>query len=119
MTTSRKAQEEEIRDLIRAKSSRYSGLHVHGTHATPGEILSLVEELGYRKLPKNKPPLLNDGDIVLFLKSRYPHMYKGNDETWCRSRESALLLLLHSHIFDTELLLESQRDADTRHYEGK
>lgn len=50
--------------------------------------------------------LLTEKDVVPYLKSKYPHMYRGNDEAWCRMRESALLLLLKS--YDVELLLDAQ-----------
>ena len=49
---------------------------------------------------------LTPEDIVPYLKNKYPHMYKGNDEWWCRMREDALLSLLNS--YDTELLLDAQ-----------
>ncbi len=90
MTIDRATQEEEIGDLIRAKSSTYSGLYVHGTHTTPGEILLLVEELGYRKLPKDKPSLLEQENC---------HQVD-NPSDW-------------------NMGASAQRDADIRHYEGK
>jgi len=51
--------------------------------------------------------LLIPEDIVPYLKAKYPHLYRGNDEGWCRMRESALLLLLKN--YDTELLLDAQQ----------
>lgn len=50
--------------------------------------------------------LLVPEDIVPYLKAKYPHLYKGNDEVWCRMREDALLSLLKS--YDAELLLDAQ-----------
>lgn len=89
MTMDRKAREEEIRALIRAKASTYAGLYVHGTFSTPKEILSLIEGLGYRKPPKDKPPLLSQEDC---------HQVN-NPSDW-------------------NMGAEAQRDADIRHYEG-
>ncbi len=88
MTTDKEAQEKEIKDLIRAKTSTYASLYVHGTHATPGEILLLVEELGYRKLPKNKPLLLKEENCHIV-----------------------------DNPFDYNMGANAQRDADIRHYE--
>jgi len=59
-----------------------------------------------------EPPLLSPEEIKSFLKSKYPHMYRGNDNAWCRVREDALLLLLNNP--DVELLLEARREADIK-----
>lgn len=49
---------------------------------------------------------LTDEDIPSYLKAKYPHMYQGNDEYWCRSREKQLKQALSD--IDVELLLEAQ-----------
>ncbi len=89
MTSDRLAQENEIRVHIRRKPHLYASLYVHSSPATPGEILSLVKELGYRKLPKDKPPLLVQEDC---------HQVN-NPGDW-------------------NMGAEEQRDTDIRHYEG-
>lgn len=89
MTTDKMAQENEVRVLIRTKPHTYASLYVHGTIGTAGEILSLVKELGYRKLPKDKPPLLEVHD--------------------CHQVDNPS---------DYNMGADAQRDADIRHYEG-
>lgn len=54
--------------------------------------------------------LLTKEDIIPYLKAKYPHMYQGNDDPWCRRREDALMLLLES--YDVELLLDAQHAKD-------
>ena len=61
--------------------------------------------------------LLTEKDIVPYLKAKYPYVYKGNDEGWCRMRESALLVLLKS--YDSEVLLDAQLAKVKQHYEQK
>lgn len=51
-------------------------------------------------------PVMSKEDVVPYLKAKYPHMYQGNDEAWCRQREDTLLSALDT--YDTELLLEAQ-----------
>jgi hypothetical protein len=54
--------------------------------------------------------LLRKEDIKLFLMKKYPHMYQGNDEAWCRMKEDNLMLQLDN--YNTELLLEAQHAKD-------
>jgi len=58
--------------------------------------LDIMKQLGYRKLPKDKPPLLSDEQIM--------KLYEG--DFWHK---------IHSD--GVGKLLEAQREADIKHYE--
>lgn len=90
MTMGKLAEENEVRDLVRDKPRLYASLCISSGPATPNEILSLVKELGYRRLPKDKPPLLEQKNC-----------HEVNNPG------------------DWNMGAEAQRDADIRHYEGK
>jgi len=65
------------------------------------------------KIGEPKPDqsrLLTDEDILAYLEIHYPHMYRGNDEAWCRLREEDLRKSLNT--YDGELLKIFQ-DAKT------
>lgn len=101
-----KEAQEKIKDIIKERShlmitaSHYNQLDdaTYDSHANnmAGAILAQTEELGYRKLPKDKPPLLK---------------YQTNHKIIAGSKE-------WHNIEGYNLGAQTQRKADTKHYEG-
>ena len=75
-----KEAQKKIADIIVCTHSmfdeRYEPASAEEFHDEANQILTSLKELGYRKLPKDKPPLLSDEKLPHWIK--YPDGGKGD-----------------------------------------
>ena len=88
--------DKEVQGKIAERINKYTTAFAEHPNGVAADIIGIIEALGYRKLPKDKPPLLSDGTI-----KAYVDKYKDNDKPF---------------IFAISLL-QAQREADIKHYE--
>ena len=83
------------------------------------DILDTLGKLGYRKLPKDKPPLLNEIKIEGYfeneLRWKYEHLASDVEALVPEKLRDNVRWVIHE-LFGREII-EAQREADIKHYE--